>query len=161
MWKVNASCRKAETFTKQVVFIVTKAAWSIYTVSVTSSYGSLSDAIECRNIDVEKVQPTQESSHVDVTAPCLTSTSLASKVSHLSTKLGLPLQALERIAEKATELLECNGAIVNASGYAAEAKIVSHSGKQPHLVTPKRKVMGTCVMMNAHSISQPSCVHIP
>lgn len=66
---------------------------SFNTASVTSSYGSLSDAIECQNINVEKVQPTQESSRVDVTAPRLTSTSLASKVAHISTKLELPLQS--------------------------------------------------------------------
>ena len=78
----------------------------------------------------------QKSSQVHAPVPRLTT----SKVTPLTTKLGLPLQALERIAEKATELLETDGAIVNAPGYTAEAKIVkSHSGKRPHLVTPKKK----------------------
>ena len=110
------------------------------TASVTSSFGSLSDPMQCYNIEPETIIPTQESSQVSVQVSSLTSTSLANKVAPLTTKLGLPLQALERIAEKATELLETDGAIVSAPGYTAEAKIVkSHSGKRPHLVTPKRK----------------------
>ena len=95
---------------------------------------------QCHNVEPETVLTTQESSQVHVSVPHPTSTSLANKVTPLTTKLGLPLQALERIAEKARELLETDGAIVSAPGYTTEAKMVkSHSGKRPHLVTPKGK----------------------
>ena len=91
---------------------------------------------QCHNVEPETVLTTQESSQVHVSVPHPTSTSLANKVTPLTTKLGLPLQALERIAEKARELLETDG----APGYTTEAKMVkNHSGKRPHLVTPKGK----------------------
>ena len=80
---------------------------------------------QCHSVEPETVLTTQESSQVHVSVPHPTSTSLANKVTPLTTKLGLPLQALERIAEKARELLETDGAIVSAPGYTTEAKIPS------------------------------------
>lgn len=69
--------------------------------------------------------------------------SLVEKVAPLTSKLGLPPQAIKRIAEKASELIATDGAIVNAPGYSVEAKMVkSHSGRRLHLVTPKKKGAG-------------------
>ena len=47
------------------------------------------------------------------------------------------------LLKKAAELLGTEGAIVKAPGFSNEAKmVVSHSGKCPHLVRPKRKSGG-------------------
>ena len=73
-------------------------------------------------------------------------TMLSTKLSSLSSKLGLPTTAIDGIAKKAAEILSTSGAIVQAPGHSAEAKmVISHSGKRPHLVLPKRKSGGlTC-----------------
>ena len=75
----------------------------------------------------------------------MTSLSLVKKVAPLTAKLGLPPQAIKRIAEKAIELIATDGTIVNSLGYSGEAKMVkSQSGKRLHLVTvtPQKKRAG-------------------
>lgn len=90
------------------------------------------------------VTPAPQTSHDNTSVTrIISATSLVSKVTLLTDKLGLPHQALERIAEKASELLDTAGAIFSAPGYTAETKMVkSHSAKRPHLVTPKKKGNG-------------------
>lgn len=59
---------------------------------------------------------------------------LAQKLAPLPTKLGLPLQAIERIAEKANELIATSEYIVSAPSLSSEAAMVkSHSGRRLHL----------------------------
>jgi len=71
------------------------------------------------------------------------STVLSAKLSVLSSKLGLPTAAIERIAKKAADILQTEGAIVSAPGQPVAARmVVSHSGKRPHLVLPKKKSGG-------------------
>jgi len=68
---------------------------------------------------------------------------LSAKLSVLSSKLGLPTAAIERIAKKAADILQTEGAIVSAPGQPVAARmVVSHSGKRPHLVLPKKKSGG-------------------
>ena len=119
---------------------VTRATWSVLKSFNTTIVAPSYRAMSCNSVEPETVLPVQESSHACLPVLHYTARSLSGKVSSLTTKLGLPSQALERIAEKATELLEAEGSIVSAPGYSAEAEIVkSHSGKRPHLVTPKKK----------------------
>jgi len=68
---------------------------------------------------------------------------LSAKLSVLSSKLGLPTAAIEGIAKKAADILQTEGAIVSAPGQPVAARmVVSHSGKRPHLVLPKKKSGG-------------------
>ena len=62
---------------------------------------------------------------------------LYEKLAPLSTRLGLPTGAIRGIATKAAEILQKDGAITNAP-----SMVISHSGKCPHLVLPKRKSKG-------------------
>lgn len=77
------------------------------------------------------------------TSTVLISQQLSAKLSPLSGKLGLPLLAVEGIAKKAAEILQTDGAIVNAPGQPSSAKmVISRAGKRPHLVLPKKKSGG-------------------
>ena len=68
---------------------------------------------------------------------------LSNKLSTLSDKLGLPNAAIDGIARKAAEILCTDGAIVHAPGHSTDTQmVISHSGKRPHLVVPKRKSGG-------------------
>ena len=68
---------------------------------------------------------------------------LSSKLSPLSSKLGLPSAAIDGISKKAAEILCSDGAIVHAPGHPTNAQmVVSRTGKRPHLVLPKRKSGG-------------------
>ena len=74
-----------------------------------------------------------------------TSLLLYEKLVPLSTRLGLPNAAIRSIANKAAEILEEDGAITNAPGHPGDAKmVISHSGKRPHLVLPKKKKGLSC-----------------
>ena len=61
----------------------------------------------------------------------------------LSNRLGLPTEAIRGIVNKPADILQEDGAITNAPGHPGSAKmVISHSGKWPHLVLPKRKSGG-------------------
>ena len=68
---------------------------------------------------------------------------LCNKLMSLSNRLGLPTEAIKGIANKAADILQEDGAITNAPGHPGSAKmVISHSGKRPHLVLPKKKSGG-------------------
>ena len=94
-------------------------------------------------------------------SPVSQATMLSSKLFPLSNKLGLPADAIKGIAKKAAEILQSDGAIVSAPGQPADARmVISHSGKRPHLVLPKKKKWGGCpVMIIALSTSLQRYVH--
>lgn len=65
--------------------------------------------------------------------------SLTVDVKAVADSVRIPLNCLEGIWSKASELLKTPDAIVSAPGVGVDAKFVlSYSGKKPHLVIPKR-----------------------
>lgn len=80
---------------------------------------------------------------------------LYEKLMPLSSRLGLPTEAIKGIANKAAQILEQDGAITNAPGHPGNARmVISHSGKR--LVVPKKKSTG--LSCDAHNTSQQNFV---
>jgi len=68
---------------------------------------------------------------------------LYEKLMPLSSRLSIPSAAIKGTANKAAEILQEDSAITNAPGHPGNAKmVISHSGKRPHLVLPKKKSGG-------------------
>lgn len=71
--------------------------------------------------------------------------SLTVDVKAVADSVRIPLNCLEGIWSKASELLKTPGAIVSAPGVSGDARFVlSYSGKRPHLVIPKRGGSFSC-----------------
>ena len=82
--------------------------------------------------------------HASTSSPLVPPTSLlTTKLFVLSSKLGLPKDAIEGIAKKAVDILSTDGAITQVPGHSNDAKMVlRYSGKRPRLILPKRKCSG-------------------
>ena len=79
----------------------------------------------------------------------------------LAPYVGLPVVALEAMCAKAKELTETEGAITLAPGQCPTARMVlSHTGKRPHLVTPKRKGGFACDDDCPQYCSSGLCSHV-
>ncbi len=87
-----------------------------------------------------RVGTSRSSESTSISSPVPLSEALSTKLCPLSGKLGLPAEAIAAIAKKAAEIIQTDGAIVNAPGQPGDAKmVISRSGKRPHLVVPKKK----------------------
>ena len=65
--------------------------------------------------------------------------SLLKQLTPLSSRLNLPITAVEGIARKAIEITNTDSGIVQAPGHDPSSRmVISKSGKRPHLVTPKK-----------------------
>ena len=86
---------------------------------------------------------------------------MSTDLSSLATPLSLPLSALEAISKKASELLDTDGAIVNAPGYPSDScMVLSCSGKRPHLVTPRKNGGFSCDDECPQYKSSKLCSHV-
>ena len=118
-------------------------------LKILNTYEKLLPVAECESSEETMLHVVTNEGHAstfsgDTTSPFVPPTSLlTTKLSVLSSKLGLPKHAIEGIAKKAVDILITDGAITQVPGHSNDAKIVlSYSGKRPHLVLPKRKCSG-------------------
>ena len=104
----------------------------------------LASSAECESSEETMLHVVTNEEHASTSSPLVPPTSLlTTKLFVLSSKLGLPKDAIEGIAKKAVDILSTDGAITQVPGHSNDAKMVlSYSGKRPHLVLPKRKCSG-------------------
>ena len=143
--KVDCKCTELKKLNEMPITAVDHVSSTSHSV-MTADIASLTD-------DPPELPSTAASSSAASVQRCLQPVSqpvqadmLSTKLASISDKLGLPTTVIDGIAKKAADILSTDGAIVQASGHSAEAKmVISRSGKRPHLVLPKRKSGGlTC-----------------
>lgn len=117
------------------------ASPSALSISILETKSSTSSKQSSKEASLSPTLPGPSSSSISVQPD--TSVLLYEKLAPLSSRLGLPTEAIRGIANKAIDILKEDGAIANAPGHPNNAKmVISRSGKRPHLVLPKKKSGG-------------------
>ena len=117
-------------------------------LKILNTYEKLLPVAECESSEETMLHVVTNEGHAstssgDTTSPFVPPLHFSPQITVLSSKLGLPKDAIEGIAKKAVDILSTDGAITQVPGHSNDAKMVlSYSGKRPHLVLPKRKCSG-------------------